>query len=160
MTALRREIDALCEPYGDVVVIEHDFKAEGAYRAGDGPGYAAYGWGTSLTPVGEGQRVWIWFDGLDRDVVVDVGGIGWFEWRDLSDEDGVRADIVGLCSGVLAGQVWAWRTRRTRGCEVQTPDGRLLRATRHGIEPVFWPEWGTRRVRARQQLSGYPTVAP
>lgn len=53
MVVLRREIAALCADRNDVTV-EHDFTAEGVYRAGDGPGPAVEGWGTTLAAVRRG----------------------------------------------------------------------------------------------------------
>ncbi len=155
MTELRGRIRLVAEDYEHLVAVEDSSKAEGNYRAGDGPGYAAYGWGTSLRPTVQGQQLDLWYDGLDVDLVAQVGDVGWFEWRDLTDEDGVLDEAVGLCSGVLAGDVWEWRTLRTSGCEVRLPDGRLLRATRHGWEPWVLPGWGTRRVLSRRRLAGY-----
>ncbi len=155
MDRLRRRIRSVAEEYRDLVVVEDSFKAEGNYRSGDGPGYAAYGWGTSLRPAVQGQQLDFWFDGLDMDLVAQVGDVGWFEWRELADEEGVLAEAAGLCSGVLAGDVWEWRTLRTSGCEVRIPDGRVLRATRYGLDPWLLPAWGTRRVLSRRRLSGY-----
>lgn len=155
MNRLRDRIRAAAEEYRHLVVVEDSFKAEGNYGAGNGPGYAAYGWGTSLRPTAQGQPLDFWFDGLDVDLVAQVGDVGWFEWRDLADEDRVLAEAAGLCSGVLAGDVWEWRTLRTSGCEVRIPDGRVLRATRYGLDPWLLPAWGTRRVLSRRRLSGY-----
>jgi hypothetical protein len=155
MTRLRDRIREVTGAYRDLVVVEHRSRAEGDHRAGDGPGYAAYGWGTRLTPRAHGQSLDFWYDGLDVDLVAAVGDVGWFEWRDLTDEDAVLTEAVGLCAGVLAGNVWEWRALRTRGCEVRLPDGRLIRATRHGWEPWLRPAWGTRRVLSRRRLVGY-----
>jgi hypothetical protein len=155
MTRLRGRIREVTAPYQDLVVVEDRFLGEGNYRAEDGPGSATYGWGTRLTPKAHGEPIDVWYDGLDVDLVAEVGDAGWFEWRDLTDEDQVLAEAVGLCQGVLAGDVWIWRTRRTRGYEVRLPDGRLLRATSVGWTPQLWPAWGTRRVLSRRQLSGY-----
>jgi hypothetical protein len=109
MTRLRDRIREVTGAYRDLVVVEHGFRAEGNYRAGDGPGYAAYGWGTRLTPRAHGQSLDFWYDGLDVDLVAAVGDVGWFEWRDLTDEDAVLTEAVGLCAGVLAGDAWEWR---------------------------------------------------
>lgn len=155
MTRLRDRIREVAAAYRDLVLVEDSLWAEGNYRAGDGLGYASYGWGTRLKPRAHGQSIRFWYDGLDVDLVAKVGDVGWFEWRDLTDEDAVLAEAVGLCAGVLAGDIWKWRTLRTTGCEVRLPDDRLMRATRHGWEPWLRPAWGTRRVLSRRRLDGY-----
>ncbi len=155
MTRLRDRIREVTAAYRDLVVVDHTSLAEGNHRAGDGSGYAAYGWSTRLTPRAHGQPLDFCYDGLDLDLVAEVGHVGWFEWRDPADEDGVLTEAVGLCAGVLAGDIWERRTLRTSGCEVRLPDGRLLRATNLGWEPWLRPAWGTRRVLARRRLAGY-----
>jgi hypothetical protein len=94
----------------------------------------------------------VYFDGVDQDLTFEVGAVGWFEWFDLSDTNSVVSDVTDLCSGVIAGNAWEWRSRFSRGYEVLTPDGRLLRAT-DGRSPRLWPRWGLRSVRRR--LPGY-----
>lgn len=68
MVVLRQRIAELCAGRDDVVV-DHTFRAEGVYRAGDGPGFAAYGRGTTVSPVALG-------------LPSGCGSTGWIEtWR-------------------------------------------------------------------------------
>ncbi len=45
-------------------------------------------------------------------LVAAVGDVGWFKWRDLTDEDAVLTQEVGLNAGVLAGDVGSGRPSR------------------------------------------------
>lgn len=113
MTALRRVVEELCAGRGDVVV-EHDFVNE--------PG--SYGWNTTLSPVGRGLGVWFWFDGFDDDLMLMVDDEYYFEWLDLTDEAAVVADVLGMCSAVLAGHLHVRREGRWRHLDLWTTDGR------------------------------------
>ncbi len=152
MSKLRQSIDALCANRDDVVV-KHYFDVEGAFGLDSKSGGAVYGWGTSLSPVGHGSPLWIWFDGFDGDLALMLRDTYWFEWRDLDDEAAIISDVVGLCAGVLTGDAWEWRTRRRRGCDVLLPDGRVLTATDGQLRGLRWGE--DREVRSRHQLPAY-----
>ncbi len=149
---LRRQIAELCAGRDDVIV-EHEFRAEGVYRAGDGPGWAVYGWGTTMSPVRFGTPVSAWFDGFDQELDVSVDDRYRFEWRDLSEATDVLSEAVGLCAAVLNGDAWEWRTRRRRGLDVMTPAGRLLNGTDGRSLGLRW--WGGHRVRSRRRLPAY-----
>jgi hypothetical protein len=113
MAALRRAVEELCAGRTDLTV-EHDVVDE--------PG--SYGWNTSVSPVGRGVGVWFWFDGFDRDLMLMVEDEYYFEWLDLTDEADVVADVLGICSAVLAGDLRVRRRGTQRHLDVWTPDGR------------------------------------
>jgi len=153
MAELRRSIDALCAGREDDVVVEHYFDAEGAFGLPSESGGATYGWGTSLTPTAQGWPLWIWFDGFDQDLALMLRETYWFEWLDLEDEQAVIQDALGLCAGVLSGDVWEWGTRRRRGVDVLTPAGRLLSVTDGRLRGLPWGE--DRELRFRRRLPAY-----
>jgi hypothetical protein len=143
MAALRRAVEELCADRTDVV-IEHNFVDE--------PG--SYGWNTILSPVGQGSQVWFWFDGFDEDLMLMIDDEYYFEWlwQDLTDEAGVVADVLGICSAVLAGDLRVRRRRLQRHLDLWTPDGRRWTGPGHG---QLFP-WKRPRHAARDgRLPGY-----
>lgn len=111
--ALRRAVEEQCAGRTDATV-EHTFVDE--------PG--SYGWNTIMSPVGQGVGVWFWFDGFDQDLMLMVEDEYYFEWLDLADEAAVVADVSGICSAVLAGNLRVRRRGTQRRLDVWVPDGR------------------------------------
>ncbi len=132
----------------------HGFDVSGALGIPtDSRGGAVYGWRTTVHPVTVGSSLWIWFDGFDEDLAVLIDDRHWFEWRDLRDEDAVISEAAGLCTGVVAGDLWEWETRRSRGCDVVLPDGRVLTATRENLRRMPWGH--PQEVLSRRRLPAY-----
>jgi hypothetical protein len=113
MAALRRAIEQISVDRTDVVV-EHDFLND--------PG--RYGWGTTLSPVGRGSKVWLWFDGFDEDLMLLVDDEYYFGWDDFTDEAAVIDDVRGICSSVLSGDLRLRREGRQRYLDLRSADGR------------------------------------
>jgi hypothetical protein len=158
MVNLRRQVDQLCADRDDVRV-EHRFDVSGAFGLpSDDSGGAVYGWGTTMEPTAAGTPLWIWFDGFDEDLAVMIEDKHWFEWLDISDEDAVVAEVTGLCAGVLAGQLWEWKTRGARGCDVMLPDGRTLTVTQSRLRLAPW--LNRDKVLFRRKLSAYGPPEP
>jgi hypothetical protein len=142
MAALRRAVEQLCAGRTDVTV-EHNF-------VDDEEG--SYGWNTILSPVGQGVRVWFWFDGFDQDLMLMVEDEYYFEWLDLTDEAAVVVDVLGICSAVLAGNLRVRRVRMQRHLDAWTPDGRQWT----GPGQVHFPPWSRPLKAARDgKLPGY-----
>lgn len=147
---IRRDLEALVVGRNPPVSrVRHDFHRESSARTG-----AVYGWGTTIQPVHVGELMWLWFDELDKDLVLQIGRFGWFEWFDLEPEAAVADDVVSIMEAVMAGHAWEYKTWRGGGCEVCTRDGRLRRAS-NGRDPVLLPAFGTTKVRWRRQVSPY-----
>jgi hypothetical protein len=131
---LRRELEAVCAEYGSLVAVEHSFAAAEGYDPDSAAWPADHGWTTELHPTAHGVPVQVYFDGVDEDLQVRVGepdrSIGLFEWSadELSDISRTGPEVARVVGGVLAGDVWEWRTDRERGCEVRDRTGRLWRA--------------------------------
>jgi len=143
MALLRRAVEELCAGRTDVTV-EHNFVDE--------PG--SYGWNTTLSPVGQGVKVFFWFDGFDQDLMQMVDDEYYFEWLDLTDEAAVVADVLGICSAVLTGNLRVRRVRTQRHLDAWVPDGRQWTGPGH----ASWP-W-TRPLKASRdgRLPGYGPV--
>jgi hypothetical protein len=143
MTALRRSVEELCAGRTDVV-IEHNFVEE--------PG--SNGWNTILSPVGQGSKVWFWYDGFDEDLMLMIDDEYYFEWLwdAVADEAAVVADVRGICSALLAGDLRVRRAGLQRHLDVWTPDGR--RWTGPGRASLF--PWKRPLLRAPDgRLPGY-----
>lgn len=120
--ALRKAVEELCAGRTDMVV-EHNFVDE--------PG--SYGWNTILSPVGDGSKVWFWYDGFDEDLMLIIEDEYYFEWLwdAVADEAFVVADVRGICLAVLAGDLRVRRVGRQRHLDVWTPDGRRWSGAGH-----------------------------
>jgi hypothetical protein len=150
----RRALDTLAVGYGDLVTVEHYFDADPEYDPQPDDWPADHGWTTLLHPTAQGQWIKAYFDGVDQDLTLQVGEVGWFEWFDLDNIDGIVSEVSGICAGVMEGHVWEWRTRRERGCEVLAPDGRRWCVGEGRPPATLWPRWGIRPI-PRQRLAGY-----
>ncbi|MCM3523336.1 hypothetical protein, partial [Curtobacterium sp. P97] len=126
---LRLDLEALAAPYGDLVTVTHSFGADENFNPDAEDSWVDHGWTTSLRPTVQGAPISVYFDGIDRDLVVEVGDFGWFEWFDLDDTNRVASEVTGLCAGVMSGNEWEWRKPEERGCDVLAPDGRRWHAT-------------------------------
>src|SRR3712207_5446912 len=104
MLALRRAVTDLYTGRSGVVV-EHNFLDDEE---------GSFGWNTILSPAGAGWRIWFWLDGVDEDLMLMVDDEYHFEWLDLTDEQAVVADVLGICSAVLAGDLRIRRKGRWR----------------------------------------------
>jgi hypothetical protein len=151
---LRRELDALAAPYGELVAVSHHFDADPDFDPHSGGGSGDHAWITLLHPMVQGQWIKIYFDGIDRDLTLTIDEVGYFEWWDHRDVNSVVSEVAGICAGVMAGDIWQWRTPRERGCEVLAPDGRRWRVADGRSPRKYWPRWGLRPVR-RRRLDGY-----
>ena len=125
-----RVLDALAAPYGELVVVSHHFDADPDFDPHAEGSPADHAWITILDPTVQGQWIKVYFDGIDRDLTLTIGEVGYFEWWDHSDANSVVAEVAGICAGVMAGDIWEWRTPHERGCEMVGPDGRRWRVTR------------------------------
>ncbi|TYP86909.1 hypothetical protein [Blastococcus xanthinilyticus] len=147
MRALRQAVEELCSGRTDVVV-EHE--------AVDEPG--SYGWNTILSPAGRGSQVWFWFDGFDEDLMLLIEDEYYFEWLwdALADEASVVADVLGICSAVLAGNLRVRRRRLHRHLDLWTSDSRRWTGRGHGqLLPWTRPRHAARDGR----LPGYGPAA-
>jgi hypothetical protein len=151
---LRRELDALAAPYGEAIAVSHHFDADPDFDPQSEGWPADHAWITLLDPTVQGQWIKIYFDGIDRDLTLTIDDVGYFEWWDHSDLNSVVGEVAGICAGVMAGDIWEWRTPRERGCEVLAPDGRRWRVTDGRRPAKYWPRWGLRPV-PRRRLDGY-----
>lgn len=154
VSELRRGLDALAAQYGDLVTVTHVFDADQQFDPDSEDSWGDHGWITLLEPTVRGASIKVYFDGIDRDLVVEVGDFGWFEWFDLDDTSRVVSDVTGLCSGVMSGDAWEWRTPKERGCDVLAPDGRRWHANDGRPPATIWPRWGLRPL-PRRKLPGY-----
>lgn len=88
-----------------------------------------YGWGTQIRPVDAlAPPLCLWLDGVDDDLVMEVGDFGWFEWRQLAGvawED----EVLRIVAAVIEGRVIK-RSRILRiSCEITLEDGTVRRAS-------------------------------
>ncbi len=148
---LRRALDALAAPYGELVVASH-LDADPDFDPAEQCPVDAE-WITSLEPTVQGQRIEVRYD-VDGELFLSIGDVGFLEWWDHSDINSVVAEAAGICAGVMAGDIWEWRTAHERGCEVVGPDARRWRLTDGRPPWKYWPRWGLWPVRHRR-LAGY-----
>ena len=66
-------------------------------------GPADHGRTTVLDPTAQGQWIKVYFDGVDQDLTLQVGEVGWFEWFDLDNIDGIVSEVAGICAGCHGG---------------------------------------------------------
>ena len=151
VTELRRALDALAAPYGELVVVSH-LDADPDFDPAEQCPVDAE-WITSLEPTARGQRIEVRYDG-DGELFLFIGDVGFLQWGDHSDVNGVVAEATGICAGVIAGDIWEWRTAHERGCEVVGPDARRWRLTDGRPRWKYWPPWALWPVRHRR-LVGY-----
>ena len=151
---LRRELDALTASYGELVAVSHHFDGDPSFDPHARGWPADHAWITLLDPTAQGQWIKIYFDGVDRDLTLTIGEVGYFEWWDHSDVKTVVDEVVGICAGVMAGDIWEWRTPSERGCEVLAPDGRRWRFTDGRQQAKFWSRRKLQPI-PRRRLDGY-----
>ena len=105
--ALRAVVEAVLRDYADTASYRHTDRFWESKNRRE----AVYGWGTEIQPRATGEPIKVWYDGLDKDIVVSQGRGGhwgrrrdfvWHEWRDLTDLDSVLTDVTRVLRSLLS----------------------------------------------------------